>query len=224
MYATFVRRPTVLPELRCSVPNRRSHIMPFRFIAALVVALACAASGGTSALARHHAAPAGTGLPGIRYAQVAPDFSFATAAGPRTLAALFGRPIVVNFWASWCEPCRDEVGVFATLRKTYGDAVPLVTISEDEVPGAAAAYLAAHGVDAIAVDDPDRKIFAAYTVVPIPVTLILSPSGAVSHVSVGELDWTELQGAVAAVLPPPSTLTLGHGSDTLSSNAGTRGP
>ena len=198
--------------------------MPFRFIAALVVALACAASGGTSALARHRAAPASTGLPGIRYAQVAPDFAFATPSGPRSLAALFGRPIVVNFWASWCEPCRDEVGVFATLRKTYGDAVPLVTVSEDEVPGAAAAYLAAHGVDAIAIDDPDRKIFAAYTVVPIPVTLILTSNGAVSHVSVGELDWSELQGAVAAVMPPPSTLTLGHGSDTLSSNAGTRGP
>jgi cytochrome c biogenesis protein CcmG/thiol:disulfide interchange protein DsbE len=222
MDATFVRRRTVLPELRCIAPNRRSYIMPFRFIAALVVALACAASGGTTALARHRATPAGTGLPGIRYAQIAPDFALATAGGPRSLAALFGRPVVVNFWASWCEPCRDEVDVFATLRKTYGDAVPLVTVSEDEVPGAAAAYLTAHGVDAIAIDDPARKIFAEYTVVPIPVTLILAPNGAVSHVSVGELDWTELQGAVAAVMPP--ALTLGHGSDTLSSNAGTRGP
>ncbi len=202
--------------------ERRSHIMPFRFIAALVVALACATLGGTSALARRHAAAAGTGLPAIRYAEVAPDFPIATPGGPRTLAALFGRPVVLNFWATFCEPCRDEVAVFATLRKTYGDAVPLVTVSQDEVPGAAAAYLAAHGVDAIAVDDPDRKIFARYTVTPIPVTLILAPNGAVSHVSVGELDWSELQEAVAAVMPP--NLTLGHASDTLGSNAGTRGP
>jgi cytochrome c biogenesis protein CcmG/thiol:disulfide interchange protein DsbE len=191
-------------------------------MAAFVVALACATLGGTSALARRHAAQPGTGLPGIRYAQMAPDFPIATAGAPRTLASLFGRPVVLNFWASWCEPCRDEVAVFATLRKTYGDAVPLVTVSEDEVPGAAAAYLAAHGVESIAIDDPDRKIFAEYTVTPIPTTLVLTPGGAVSHVSVGELDWAELAGAVAAVMP--STLTLGHASDTLSSNAGTRGP
>jgi cytochrome c biogenesis protein CcmG/thiol:disulfide interchange protein DsbE len=224
MDATFVRRPTVLPELRYVAPNEKRHTMPSRFIVALVVALACASLGGTSALARRHASTPSTGLPGIRYAQVAPDFPIDAAGGPRTLATLFGRPVVVNFWASWCEPCRDEVAVFATLRKTYGDAVPLVTISEDQVPGAAAAYLTAHGVDAIAIDDPDRKIFARYTITPIPVTLILAPNGAVTHVSVGELDWAELQGAVAAVMAPASTLTLGHGSDTLSSNAGTRGP
>ena len=142
-------------------------------------------------------ARARTGLPGVRFAQVPPDFALDGTRGPRTLASLAGRPVVVNFWATWCAPCQDEVAAFASLRKTYGDAVPLVTVSEDAVPGAAAAFLAAHGVDAISVDDPERKIFARYGVVPIPVTLVLAPSGAVTHVSVGELDWLELQAAVA---------------------------
>ena len=195
--------------------------MPSRFAAAVVAFVAVSlASLAVAPVASARRTP-GTGLAAIRYAQAPPDFTYTTPAGPRTLAALFGRPVVINFWATWCEPCQAEIGAFAALRKAYGDAVPLVTISEDAVPGAAAAYLAAHGVDAISIDDPDRKIFERYSVVPIPVTLVLAPNGGVSHVSIGELDWLELQAAVEAV--SPHGLTLPPPFDTLRRNAGTQG-
>ncbi|MBD5635112.1 MAG: TlpA family protein disulfide reductase, partial [Candidatus Eremiobacteraeota bacterium] len=142
--------------------------------------------------------------------------------GPRRLETLFGRPVVLNFWASWCEPCRAELAAFATLRKTYGNSVHLVTISEDATPGAAAAFLRASGIDAIAIDDPDRKIFDLYSVVPIPVTLVLAPAGAVTHVSVGQIDWPELEAAVDAVRP--GDLTLPHAFATVSPDAGTPQP
>jgi thiol-disulfide isomerase/thioredoxin len=187
----------------------------------IVVAVLVAAIRADTAFARRDRG-AQTGLAAIKYAQPAPDFAFDAGAGPRRLASLFGRPVVLNFWASWCEPCQAEVAAFAALRRAYGDAVPLVTVSEDSTPGAAAAYLRAHDVDAISVDDPGRKIFGLYSVVPIPVTLVLAPDGSVRHVSVGELDWPELQAAVDAVRP--SDLTLPPPFDTVRSDAGTPEP
>ncbi len=174
------------------------------------------------AVARRHASEPATGLPGIRFAQTPPDFTFDAGAGPERFHKLFGRPIVLNFWASWCAPCQSEIGAFAEMEKVYGDAVPLVAVSEDTTPGAAEAYLRAHGVRAISVDDPDRKIFGLYTVVPIPTTLVLGPDGAVTHVSVGALDWDELHAAVDRVRRGP--LTLPGTLSTMSGNAGTPDP
>jgi thiol-disulfide isomerase/thioredoxin len=172
--------------------------------------------------ARHHAAPS-TGLPAIRFAQPPPDFAFGTTTSAQRLRQLVGRPVVLNFWASWCEPCRAETGAFAELQKTYGDGVALVTISEDRQPGAAEAYLQAHDLgQAVAVDDPDRKIFDLYSIVPIPTTLVLAPDGAVTHVSIGALDWDELRAAVAAVVP--GGLTPPGAFGTVGDNASTRKP
>jgi thiol-disulfide isomerase/thioredoxin len=195
--------------------------MSLRLAAALVSLFALELAPGSVA-ARRHVDPDATGIPAIRLAKAPPDFTFATDRGPRRLDALFGRPVVLNFWASWCEPCQAEMGAFSTLRKTYGDAVPLVTISEDELPGAADAFLRAHDVDAIAIQDPERKIFDLYTVTPIPVTLVLAPDGTVRHVSIGEIDWPELQAAVDAVRP--IDLTLPRAFATVPGNAGTPQP
>ena len=194
-------------------------VMSLRFAVFTTIALLCLPS---LAAARRHDATPSTGLAAIRFAQPPPDFTFAGDAGPERLASLVGKPVVINFWASWCEPCQAEVGAFAELGRTYGDAVSLVTISEDEVPGAAQAFLRSHDVRAIAVDDPERAIFARYTVVPIPTTLVLAPDGSVSHVSVGALDWDELHAAVERVRP--GRLTLPDGFGTVSGNAGTPQP
>ena len=197
--------------------------MPLRIVAAPLAAAAFGLALGVPPCAFARTRAPSTGLATVAYAKPPPDFTFDAGAGPRRLDTLFGRPVVVNFWASWCEPCRAEVGAFAELRRTYGDAVPLVEISEDATPGAAEAFLLAHGVaGAIAVDDPDRRIFSLYSVTPIPVTLVLAPTGVVSHVSVGALDWPELRAAVEAVRP--SDLTLPPGFATLGTNVGTPEP
>jgi len=190
-----------------------------RLVALVLAATLCAP---LPAAARRHASESATGLPGIRLAQTPPDFTFAGDNGPERFHALFGRPIVLSFWATWCAPCQSEIGAFAEMEKVYGDDVPLVAVSEDTTPGAAEAYLRAHDVRAISIDDPDRKIFGLYTVVPIPTTLVLAPDGSVSHVSVGALDWPELHAAVDRVRP--GSLTLPGSLSTMSGNAGTPDP
>ena len=83
---------------------------------------------------------------------------------------------MINFWATWCKPCTDELAAFADLRRTYGDAVALITISAED-PGVARAFLQARDLAWPVVEDPDRKIFDAYSVGPIPVTIVLDRAG-----------------------------------------------
>lgn len=136
-----------------------------------------------------------TGLRPIRLRVAAPDFAYDTGAGPTRLSSLTGRVVVLNFWASWCEPCRDELDVFPRVRATYGEAVDVLTIS-DEAPGVARAFFLRRQLALPVVEDPRRKIFSAYGVEPIPVTLVVGADGTVRHVSVGQLDWVELAHAL----------------------------
>ena len=155
--------------------------------------------------AAHRTRAPGTGLGPVAFGAPAPDFTFDDGDGARRLADLTGKPVVVNFWATWCHPCADELQAFAQLGRTYGGSVELLAIS-DESRDVAGAFLRSHGVDARVIADPDHRIFERYGVTPIPVTVVLDRAGAVTHVSVGELDWTELQAAVdqagAAPLDP----------------------
>jgi peroxiredoxin len=151
--------------------------------------------------ARHAHAPS-TGLRTVAFAKPPPDFDFDDGHGPMHLAALVGRPIVLSFWATWCEPCRAELPAFARLRAAYGDTMSLLTVS-DEPAGQARAFLQAQHLDFPVVEDPQRKIFDAYSITPIPVTLVIAPSGSVSYVSVGETSYEELQAAIAAALITP---------------------
>ena len=171
-----------------------------RFCALLALVALSALPVATQA-GRHSGVPA-TGLRSIAYAKPPPDFVFDDGNGPTHLAALVGRPVVLTFWATWCEPCRAELPAFARLRESYGDAVSVLSIS-DEPPGQARTFLRARHVDLPVVEDPARKIFEAYSVTPIPVTLVVAPNGSVSYVSVGETSYEELQAAIAAALIIP---------------------
>ena len=173
---------------------RRSGSWPAAIVVIAVLALPLAGS----ARGRQPAAPT-TGLQAIAFGVRPPDFRFDVGSGSTTLSANYGRPIVINFWATWCDPCRDELPVFENLERRYAENTTLVTISaEDE--GVARAFLKKQGIDLPVAEDPLRKVFDAYSIGPIPVTIVLDPNGAVSHVAVGELDWNELKAAVDASL------------------------
>ena len=184
----------------------------------LIAAFALLCGPRSEALAKRHPAAPSTGLRAVAYAKPPPDFTFAGANGPTHVRDLAGRPVVINFWATWCEPCEAELAAFARLHDAYGARVTLIAIS-DEAPGIARAALAAHGVDATVVEDPERAIFARYTIGPIPVTIVLGPDAAVDHVSVGELDWDELRDALDPLVR--TDLTPQPGSSKLRVNAGT---
>ncbi|MBV8638572.1 MAG: TlpA family protein disulfide reductase [Candidatus Eremiobacteraeota bacterium] len=152
----------------------------------------------------------GTGLATIHFNSAPPDFTIATTKGVERLSDLRGKPVVLNFWASWCHPCTDELKDFVRAREAYGNKIEVVTISS-EPHDVAASYLRLWNIELPLVEDLDNKISTAYSVPPIPVTIVLDRTGVVTHVSVGELDWTELHQAIDEVLAPGNLGSPGAG-------------
>lgn len=161
----------------------------------LSVALLGWALLGTVGEARRHEAAPESGLARVHYNTAPPDFSFKINSKVQKLSDLGGKPVVLNFWATWCHVCVEEMSAFTTLQRTYGSRVALLSISNEPV-GVARDFLASHGVRLPLVEDAQHRIFDAYSIEPVPVTIVVARNGTVAYVSVGSLDWAELQHAV----------------------------
>lgn len=161
-------------------------------------------------------APAQTGLATIQYNAPPPNFAIPSSRGATYLSDLRGRVVVVDFWATWCDVCTEELHDFVKAGQVYGKRVAVVTIS-DEIPGVASSYLQHWDIALPLVEDAQDAIFRLYSVAKIPVTLVLDPSGAVSYVSVGGLSWQELADAIdrASGNGPASASASTHGAGVL---------
>lgn len=114
--------------------------------------------------------------------QQAPLFSSTDLSGrPVVLSAYRGRPVVLNFWASWCIPCRTEFPVLRQMVARHPDVVLLGVVFQD-VDGSARAFMGSEGASWPAVRDPEAQIADAYGVHAkpgIPVSILIGPSGRV---------------------------------------------
>ncbi len=148
-------------------------------------------------------ATTGTGLAGIRYNAPPPDFAIPSPQGTRYLSDLRGRVVVIDFWASWCQVCTDEMKDFVRAQQSFGDRLAVLTVSPDS-HDVAATYFRFSNISLPVVEDSAGTISRAYAVSKIPVTVVLDPNGNVSYVSVGALDWNELRGAIEQAEGAPS--------------------
>jgi thiol-disulfide isomerase/thioredoxin len=118
------------------------------------------------------------------------------------LAQARGKTVVINFWATWCKPCTDELQYFRQAHDEYGNRIVIITIS-DEMHEVASSYLRTWDVDVPVIEDSGDALAKLYGVPPIPLTIVVRPDGTVGHVSYGELDKGELQAAIDAALATP---------------------
>lgn len=110
----------------------------------------------------------------------------------RTLAPEAGRIVVLNFWATWCAPCREEMPSLNALQKTLGgDRLRVVTVATGRnSPAAMKAFFAEHGIDALPLHaDPRTALAREAGVLGLPVTLILDPAGREIGRLTGGADW-----------------------------------
>ena len=111
---------------------------------------------------------------------------------PVNLGSLEG-PMVINLWASWCGPCRDEMPVFAEFDETYGDQVAVLGIAFNETtPSAGMNLVAETGVTypLLADVEPELTRFPDFTVVRrgLPLTVVVDADGRVAERHLGEVD------------------------------------
>lgn len=117
-----------------------------------------------------------------------------------SLASLRGKPVVVNFWATWCEPCKVEHGVLTSAAQRYGDRVQFLGIVyEDEVPKIDA-FLKRYGSGYPALLDVGGKTAIAYGVGGIPETFFIGADGKVVSKFTGPITAHELELRLAELL------------------------
>lgn len=122
-------------------------------------------------------------LPARGYAGVgdtAPAFQTADLAGAAvSLDDLRGRVVVVNFWATWCPPCRTELPELDAYQAEMGDRIVVLGIATGEPAGAVESFVRQHGLRFPIVLDGDGAIAAAYGVVGLPTSLVVDRAGVV---------------------------------------------
>lgn len=154
-----------------------------------------AACGGGSSSASSAGGGAGAGDP-------APALAGTTLEGkPFDLAALKGRPVIVNFWASWCVPCRDEFPLFKdALVKGAASDLAIVGVVFNDDDGAARTFLADAGAGWPSVSDPDGKLARAWKVVAPPQTYFIDRDGTIRSRQIGQVTEADLQRQLDAIL------------------------
>jgi peroxiredoxin len=111
----------------------------------------------------------------------APAFSLARldGSGRVSLASLRGKTVVLNFWASWCDPCKREAPTLERVWREYrGRGVVVLGVDSGDARSDARRFLAAHGITYPIVVDPDQLVAAdSYGVPGLPVTFVIDPAG-----------------------------------------------
>jgi cytochrome oxidase Cu insertion factor (SCO1/SenC/PrrC family) len=118
----------------------------------------------------------------------APSFTLATTEGGKlSLADLGGKPLVINFWASYCPPCKAEMPL---LQQGVGaqPGVRLVLINEGDGVQSARAFLSAAGIRQQSLLDADLAAGRAYGVTALPLTVFVKADGTIAGRHVGQLD------------------------------------
>lgn len=118
--------------------------------------------------------------------QLLPDFELETLDGGRVRARdLLGKPTFINFWASWCPPCRAEMPDIQAIYERQGGELNILAINEDEPPGVVRSFVDEVGFTVPVALDVGGELHARWNFNTLPTSIITDKDGRVCFIAPG---------------------------------------
>jgi cytochrome c biogenesis protein CcmG/thiol:disulfide interchange protein DsbE len=138
--------------------------------------------------------------------QPAPRFALADLDGKVvSLADLAGRPVVINFWATWCQPCVVEHPTLLAGARRYADRVAFLGVVYQDRPDLIRRFVAERGAWGPSLIDNDSEVAIAYGVYGAPETFILDANGVIVDKAAGLISGRWLVGTLDSLLATPAS-------------------
>ncbi len=134
--------------------------------------------------------------------KMAPDFTLADLDGnPVRLADFRGRPVIINFWASWCGPCVEEFPVLDdALDRHRASGLAIVGVVYQDRSEAARAFMERTGAPWPATMDPGDRVATAYGILAPPETYFVGRDGTIRARQIGQFSARSLEEKIAAII------------------------
>lgn len=127
-----------------------------------------------------------------RIGSLAPDFTLQDADRKVSLRELRGKVVVLNFWATWCPPCVEEMPSLVQMQdKMQAKGVEVLAVSVDADESAYHKFLRDYKVTLLTVRDAERKSNKLYGTFKFPETYIIDRNGVMRRKFIGPVDWSQ---------------------------------
>jgi cytochrome c biogenesis protein CcmG/thiol:disulfide interchange protein DsbE len=121
--------------------------------------------------------------------RTAPDFTVSDGVRTVHLADYRGKVVVLNFWATWCAPCIEELPSLTAMQQRLPQ-VQVLAVSTDEDTAAYRSFLQENKIGLLTVEDPARRSSALYGTYRYPETYVIDQHGIIRRKFIGAQDWT----------------------------------
>jgi thiol-disulfide isomerase/thioredoxin len=134
------------------------------------------------------------------------DLGCLDGTGTVAISRLHGKPEIINIWASWCAPCREEMPMLQRAHERLGDGVQLLGVDVKDSRSAARSFLVRHGISYAQVFDPEGDLPLRLRLQGVPNTLFVNSDGTVVDRVIGRLDDQSLSEGISRLdlQAPPS--------------------
>jgi cytochrome c biogenesis protein CcmG, thiol:disulfide interchange protein DsbE len=131
-----------------------------------------------------------------------PSFDLPTLSGDERVAVAdhVGKPMVINFWATWCVPCRSEAPLLERAAKHYDDRVVFIGVDVRDFIGDAKDFVAEHDLTYLIAYDGPAKLWEPWGITGLPETFFVDRDGTIVAHKIGEIDQAELDEAIRKTL------------------------
>lgn len=133
----------------------------------------------------------------------APNFSLVDLEGnEHKLSDYKGQGVFLNFWGTWCEPCKEEMPAMDSQYAAYKDqGVQVLAVNIAQSDFEVKSFADQYGLSFPVVIDKTKDVMTAYNIRPLPTTVLVNPEGDIERIITGEMSEQDIQGYMESIKP-----------------------